>query len=136
MAKDTSARDKLFIEAYLSNGLNCSAAYLKCHPNVNIESAYVLGCRLLGKVHIKEAINKAQEKTRGKLQITKEQLILDLQEIKDAHKNGNARDSTTSIKAIELLTKMLGFMAPIETKQDITIKGEQPLFLPINDIND
>jgi hypothetical protein len=38
-----------------------------------------------------------------------------------------------SLKAYDLAAKLLGYFAPTELKQDIQIKQEQPLFLPLND---
>jgi phage terminase small subunit len=117
-----SAKHKLFCDEYLSNGLNATQAYKSVYK-VSDSVAGPSGDRLLKNAKIKDYIQEQQETTSQRLNITKEQLLLDLQDIKN--RNMGVRDSL-SIKAIEVMNKMSGFDAPI--KQDITI-SEQPLFL-------
>jgi phage terminase small subunit len=117
-----SAKHKAFCDEYLSNGLNATQAYKSVYK-VSDTVAGPSGDRLLKNAKIKDYIQEQQETTSQRLNITKEQLLLDLQDIKN--RNMGVRDSL-SIKAIEVMNKMSGFDAPI--KQDITI-SEQPLFL-------
>jgi len=117
-----SAKHKLFCDEYLSNCLNATQAYKSVYK-VSDTVAGPSGDRLLKNAKIKDYIQEQQETTSQRLNITKEQLLLDLQDIKN--RNMGVRDSL-SIKAIEVMNKMSGFDAPI--KQDITI-SEQPLFL-------
>ena len=117
-----SAKHKSFCDEYLSNGLNATQAYKSVYK-VSDSVAGPSGDRLLKNAKIKSYIQEQQETTSQRLNITKEQLLLDLQDIKN--RNMGVRDSL-SIKAIEVMNKMSGFDAPI--KQDITI-SEQPLFL-------
>jgi phage terminase small subunit len=117
-----SAKHKAFCDEYLSNGLNATQAYKSVYK-VSDSVAGPSGDRLLKNAKIKDYIQEQQETTSQRLNITKEQLLLDLQDIKN--RNMGVRDSL-SIKAIEVMNKMSGFDAPI--KQDITI-SEQPLFL-------
>jgi hypothetical protein len=70
---------------------------------------------------VKEYLQEERKKTAERLNITKEELLLDLQEIKD--RNKGVRDQT-AMKAIEIINKMSGFDAPV--KSEITI-SEQPL---------
>jgi phage terminase small subunit len=117
-----SVKHKAFCDEYLSNGLNATQAYKSVYK-VSDSVAGPSGDRLLKNAKIKSYIQEQQETTSQRLNITKEQLLLDLQDIKN--RNMGVRDSL-SIKAIEVMNKMSGFDAPI--KQDITI-SEQPLFL-------
>ena len=116
-----SAKHKAFCDEYLSNGLNALRAYAAVYK-VSDSVAGPSGDRLLKNAKIKDYIQQEQEKTSERLQITKEQILIDLENIKN--RNMGVRDSI-SIKAIEVINKMSGFDAPI--KQDITIT-EQPLF--------
>lgn len=121
-----SAKHKAFCDEYLANGMNALRAYAtvyKCSDSVAGPS----GDRLLKNVKVKEYLQQEGQKTAERLQITKEGLLNDLQDIKI--RNLGSRDQL-SIKAIELISKMSGFDAPI--KQDITI-SEQPL-LPDDEI--
>jgi phage terminase small subunit len=115
-----SAKHKAFCDEYLSNGMNALQAYKSVYK-VADKVAGASGVRLLDNVNIKEYLQEERKKTAERLNITKEELLLDLQEIKD--RNKGVRDQT-AMKAIEIINKMSGFDAPV--KSEITI-SEQPL---------
>ena len=114
-------KHKLFIEEYLTNGMNASAAY-KTVYKCSDATAGTNGNKLLQNTEIKKAIEEAQKDTVNRLQITRDELIQDLIDIKNSQKEGFP---PTAIKAIEVIAKMLGMNEP--DKQQITI-SEQPLF--------
>jgi phage terminase small subunit len=116
-----SAKHKAFCDEYLSNGMNATQAYKSVYK-VSDSVAGPSGDRLLKNAKIKEYVQEQQENTSQRLNITKEELLRDLQDIKNNNKG--VRDGI-AMKAIEIINKMSGFDAPI--KQDITI-SEQPLF--------
>jgi phage terminase small subunit len=120
-----SAKHKSFCDEYLSNGLNATQAY-KTIYKVSDKVAGSSGPRLMENDRIKEYLQQEGEKTAQRLQITKEELLNDLVDIKNNNKG--VRD-VTAMKAIELISKMSGFDAP--TRQEISIQ-EQPL-LPDDD---
>ncbi len=120
-----SAKHQAFCDEYLANGMNATQAYKSAYK-VSDTVAGPSGDRLLKNVKIQTYIRQQQETTSNRLNITKEQLLLDLEDIKN--RNKGVRDAT-AMKAIEIINKMSGFDAPI--KQDITI-SEQPL-LPDDD---
>jgi len=109
----------LFIENYLIDG-NGTQAYLKAYPNVTYETAYVNASKLLRKPKVKEAIEAGKKEFRDKMLITKEDLIKDLIDIKNAQKTDNAQ---AAIKAIEVISKMLGLNEP----ERIEHSGNQPI---------
>ena len=115
-----SAKHKSFCDEYLANGMNALRAYATVYK-VSDSVAGPSGDRLLKNAKVKEYLQEEGEKTAERLQITKEGLLNDLQDIK--MRNLGSRDQL-SMKAIELISKMSGFDAPI--RQDITI-SEQPL---------
>lgn len=117
-----SDKHKLFCDEYLSNGLNATQAYKSVY-GVSDKVAGPSGDRLLKNAKIEEYLQEQKQKTAERLNITKEELLRDLQDIKNNNKG--IRDGI-AIKAIEVINKMSGFDAPI--KQDIQIT-EQPLFL-------
>jgi phage terminase small subunit len=118
-----NGRHKAFCDEYLSNGLNGTQAYKKVYK-VNDKVAEASASRLLLNVKVKEYIQEQQEITSQRLQITKEDLIKDLIDIKD----NNKEDAPPfAIKAIEVINKMLGYNAT--EKSEVTINQEQPLFL-------
>lgn len=113
-------RHKAFCDEYLANGMNGTQAYKKIYKTTD-KVAEASSSRLLSNDKIKSYIKEQQEITAERLQITKEELLNDLKDIKD--RNRGVRDAT-AMKAIEIISKMSGFDAPI--KQDINI-SEQPL---------
>jgi hypothetical protein len=116
-----SAKHKAFCDEYLANGMNATQAYKSIYK-VNDKVAGTSGPRLMENVGIKQYLQEQRQIIAKQLNITKEELLLDLQEIKNNNKG--IRDGI-AMKAIEIINKMSGFDAPI--KQDITI-SEQPLF--------
>ena len=120
-----SAKHKAFCDEYLANGMNATQAYKSVYK-VTDKVAGASAPRLLENARVKEYLQEERQKIAKQLNITKEELLLDLKEIVD--RNKGIRDAT-AMKAIEIINKMSGFDAPI--KQDITIT-EQPL-LPDDD---
>ena len=116
-----SAKHKAFCDEYLANGMNATQAYKSVYKT-NDKVSEASASRLLLNVKVKEYIQEQQETTSQRLQITKEELLNDLVEIKNNNKG--VRDGV-AMKAIEIINKMSGFDAPI--KQDINI-SEQPFF--------
>jgi phage terminase small subunit len=121
MVMNLSAKHKAFCDEYLANGMNATQAYKSVYK-VSDSVAGPSGDRLLKNAKIKEYLQEQQETTSQRLQITKEELLNDLVEIKNNNKG--IRDGV-AMKAIEIINKMSGFDAPI--KQDINI-SEQPFF--------
>ena len=117
-----SAKHKAFCDEYLANGMNATQAYKSVYK-VTDKVAGTSGPRLMENVGIKQYLQEQRQMIAKQLNITKEELLLDLQEIKNSNKG--IRDGI-AMKAIEIINKMSGFDAPI--KQDIQIT-EQPLFL-------
>ena len=115
-----SAKHKAFCDEYLANGMNALQAYKSVYK-VADKVAGASGVRLLDNVNVKEYLQQERQNLAKRLNITKEELLLDLQEIKNSNKG--IRD-VTAMKAIELISKMSGFDAP--TRQEISIT-EQPL---------
>lgn len=111
-------KHKLFVDHYLSNGLNATRAYMAVYPDKTEESAAVLAHKLLRNVKVNELIEQYKVKESERLLVTKEQVIQDLLFIKDAQLQNNPQHS---IKALEVINKMLGYYT--ENKVDITSGG-------------
>jgi phage terminase small subunit len=124
-------RHKRFCDEYLANGLNGTQAYLSVYKSVKSdEVAAVNASKLLRNTKVIEFIKQEQEKTSSKLEITRESVLMDLQRIKENNEGDNPQ---TSLKALDLIIKVLGFNAP--TEQKINLNTEQPLFGPLNNKN-
>jgi len=112
-------RHQQFCDEYLNNGLNATQAYLSVYKNVTEETAKVNGCKLLTNTNIKDYIDTKREETSRNLNVTKESLIQDLIDIKNANKIDRPVVAT---KAIEVINKMQGYNA-VE-KQEIKLQGD------------
>lgn len=107
-----------FCDEYLINGMNATQAYLSVYKNVkNENTAKANGCRLLTYADVQTYIADAQSKSSHKLEITRESILLDLQELKIDNKTINP---SISIKALDLQIKMLGFNAPLKTETKLS----------------
>lgn len=118
-------KQRRFADEYLIDG-NASRAYVAAGYSSKTpdKNAY----KLLDKPGVKEYIKQEQEKMSEKLEITRETILLDLENIKNDNIENNP---SVSIKALDLQIKMLGYNAP--TEQKINITQEQPLFGPLDD---
>jgi phage terminase small subunit len=117
-------KQRRFAEEYLIDG-NATRAYIAAGFSAN--KANTNASKLLQNTTIAEFIKTEQAKTSKKLEITREDLIQDLVDIKDAQKEDFPG---TAIKAIEVIAKMLGLNEP--DKQDITSNGNQITGFEIN----
>lgn len=118
-------KQEMFCQEYMVNGFNATQAYVKVYKTTD-KVGGASGPRLLDNVRIKERLEELKKETRQFYRITKEELLNDLNDIKNNNKG--VRDGI-AMKAIEIISKMSGYDAPL--KQDITI-SEQPL-LPDDD---
>ena len=117
-----SAKHKAFCDEYLANGMNATKAYKSVYKVTSDKVAEASSSRLLSNDKVKEYLQEEQEKTAKRLEIKKEDLLRDLVKIKDDNID---HSPPFSMKAIEIINKMMGFESPI--KQNISIT-EQPFF--------
>ena len=123
----------LFVATYMANGMNASAAYAVVYcKRKDDQSIDGNSARLMENVKVKAEIERLQKNLCDKLNITKEKIIEDLIYIKDKQKD---MFPPSALNAIRIINDMLGYNMPKETKQDITVKGEQELFGPLNPLN-
>ena len=127
-----SLKHSAFIDALFKFNFDRVKAYKSVYQGVTDETATVNSSKLLSNANIKEEIDQRKSALASKNIISKEEVLHHLKDILENNKDVSPKDS---LKAIDLLTKMLGFNEP--SKTEITIK-EQPLFGPENsdDSND
>lgn len=114
-------KHEMFCQEYISNNFNATKAYMAVY-GVDASQGVSNGARLMAKDNIKARIKELKEELQEKFEIRKEDLLKDLVRIKD----DNIEDAPPfSMKAIEIINKMMGFDAPV--KQNISIT-EQPFF--------
>ena len=110
---------KAFVEEYLINGMNATKAYMKAFPKASIKTAEVNGFKLLDRDDVSLYIKEHQEIISKAVNITKEEIIQDLIDIKNANKYDKPVVAT---KAIEVINKMMGYNAV--DKQEIKLQGD------------
>jgi phage terminase small subunit len=120
METKLTPKQELFIEHYLANGYNGTQAAISA--GYSQDTAQQIASENLSKPLIKEAIDIARGLTIKKVQVTKESLIQDLIDIKESCKD-DKKVVHNSIKAVEVINKMLGFNLPdkIETSGGIVV---------------
>ena len=124
MDKKLTPKQELFIKEYL---ISFNATKAAENAGYSKKTAMKIGSENLQKPEIIAAIRKDMNKTSQRLEITREDLIQDLVDIKNSQKEDFPQ---TAIKAIEVIAKMLGLNEP--EKQDITSNGNQITGFEIN----
>lgn len=109
----------VFCDEYLLNGMNATKAYLVAYPKSSEDTARRAASALMTKLDIINYIKEKQELTSISKGITKEEIIQDLIDIKNANKKDRPSIAT---KAIEVINKMQGYNA-VE-KQEIKLQGD------------
>ena len=120
MAK-LSDRHKAFADAYLSNGMNGTRAYLSVYNDVESEDvAKASASRLLTNDNVKEYIKGKQEKKSAKHDITYDYLIEELREVIHNPKTSKG----DKVRALKQLSDMLGINADFELKKKLTDRDQ------------
>ncbi|MDB5957511.1 terminase small subunit [Ramlibacter sp.] len=74
-AKNLTANEELFAQAYLANGLNATQAYMAVHPKAKRGTATVEGSRTLAKTHVLRRVRELVAERSKKLEIDGEELL-------------------------------------------------------------
>lgn len=109
-------KQKRFIEEYMID-LNAKQAAVRA--GYSEKTATEQGSRLLTNVNVKAEVERLQAETTERLNINKESLIQDLLTIKDLYLY-NSKATHNSIRAIEVINKMLGYNEPDKVENKIT----------------
>lgn len=111
-------RDKQekFVQEYLID-FNASQAAIRA--GYSEKTSRAIGSELLTNPNIQERIKELQSQTVQKLNITKDEILINLKTIMDMHLMND--NPNAALKAIEILNKMLGLNEP--DKQELTHKG-------------
>lgn len=114
-------KQKRFVSEYL---IDCNATRAYVAAGYSPKLANTNASKILQNTLVAAAIKEAQDTTAKKLEVTREELIQDLMDIK----NDNKHDlPMIAIKSIEVISKMAGFNSPIEIKSEgITINVIKP----------
>ena len=114
-------QQKNFCEQYLANGYNARAAYFAAFQNAdksNKGPSYPY--TLLKKPEIKEYIDKRRKEIYESLNIDANRIAQEIADIAFADKGDEVYNTSSKLKALELLQKQFGLQnQKIETKQEI-----------------
>ena len=99
----------LFVNEYINNGFNAGLAYLKYHK-CSKRASIQYGYQWLQNPYIHNKIQEYKDKLLSKYEVNREVLLMDLMTIKQEALE--SKKYSDAIKAIDLMTKMLGLQAP------------------------
>lgn len=108
-------KQRSFVDAYLSNGMNATKAAIQV--GYSTKSASAIGSENLTKLNILEEIERRQILERQTFKVTRESLLRELEAVKK-----NARETQNFgayIRAIEVQAKMLGLFEPPKAPMEV-----------------
>lgn len=122
---------QMFIDEYMANGYNASAAYHAINPNCTRASAGNHGYRLIKEnKEIKEEIDRRIKDRFDTLNISAERIAEELAQMAFACKGDEDYTAQVKLKALDLLQKQLGLQqqkvnAKVETISiDVSVEDE------------
>ena len=117
-------RQRIFIDNFIKTGDKVQSyllAYKDANYEYNEDSILAAAKRLLGKSAVKKEIAERNARLALDVNVTKEDMILELKEVLANSKND--RDKASILKTIDLMNKLLGFYeSNINLKVTPTIK--------------
>ena len=124
-SKKLTPKQELFVKHYLITKNATESARLSGYKGNDVTLGQV-GAENLKKPQIALAIQKEQEKTSKKLEITRESLLKDIQVVKDMALTEEQPQFQAYLKAIEMQAKMLGLNEPdkIDIQGALTINSQ------------
>lgn len=117
MANKLSIREAKFVQAYVAENGNATKAAESA--GYSAKSAARIGYRLTNRVHVREAIEKAQGKLATKAGYTAEKVISELATIADAIPKKIT--ASEKLKALELLGKAQGMFKDGKGESRVTV---------------
>lgn len=125
---ELKTKHKIFCDEYLKNGFNATEAYVTAYQISNRDSAKVAACKLLTNANIKKYIKERQQDLQDQIVIDQQDILrqyLDLIESCRLEGNGDGIvDRTNWNKALQNLSKILGFDSPQKIEHSITNLGK------------
>lgn len=119
-------KELAFCEEYVLNGCNASRAYAKAYE-CSIEDARKRYCKTFRKPEVKEYISNLQREAFEAACITAERVALEISDIAFAEKGDEIYNTSSKLKALDLLQKQLGLQhqkieADVNSSINITIE--------------
>lgn len=115
MSEKLTAKQELFVQEYLANGMKLIKAYMAAYPNANEKTANKESWKLMRKEPIKARIRELQHERFEQLGINADSIATQLKEI------AMAEDASYSerMKALDLLQRQMGLQTQ---KVDASVK--------------
>jgi hypothetical protein len=126
--KQISNRHMAFVDEYMANGRNATAAYASVYPKAARRTCEVQGSDLLRKPEVKIEIERREAELREKNKITVELLT---QKLLDIYNSASDMAPGAAVSALKLIAQMHGLDAPKETTQEMSTESG-PLEIKIN----
>lgn len=126
--KDTiSVKHQMFVDEYMSNGLNATKAYMAVYKGVQASVARANSSNLLTNTNIQTEIKRQQQLNQQKNDITYEEIMSTLKQIVSDNVKSN---TTASLKAIDTINKMKGFYG-LDNNQKMEINNGNGIIINI-----
>lgn len=122
-------KNKLFIEEYVANHYNATAAYQKIY-GCEYETANSKGCKVLAKPEAKEYMKQLQKERTERLNITADRVLEELASIAFSEKGDKDYTASAKNKALELIQKQIGAQAPTQISAEL---NQQVVFIDDTD---
>ena len=115
MSEKLTAKQELFVQEYLANGMKLSQAYMAAYPNANEKTANKGSWKLMQMQSVKDRIRELQHERFEALGINADSIATQLKEI------AMAEDASYSerMKALDLLQRQMGLQTQ---KVDASVK--------------
>lgn len=126
--KPLSNRHMAFVDEYMVNGRNATAAYADTYPKAARRTCEQNGFMLLKKPEVKAEIEKREIELREKNKVTVEMLTEKLLNIAN---NASEFAPGASVSALKLIAQIHGLDTPKETTQELSTETG-PLEIKIN----
>lgn len=122
-----SLKHMAFVDEYFINGFNAVNAYMTVYKDITYGGASKGADKVLKRIDVINEIAIRQAALAAKNILTREELIQDLRDIKNAQKSAFP---PAAIKAIEILLKAQGYNAPDKTEHSGKIDQNINLNIP------
>ena len=129
--KPLSVAEEIFVAEYIANGFVATQAYRIAFPNANQKTVAGESHKIYKRPHVRAAILSTMKEHLGDIDELAAKALIKLEQIAFAEKGDEYYNSTSQLRAIELIQKQLGLQtqnikAQVEatTTVEINILGE------------
>ncbi len=122
-----SKKQVLFVETYLTNGLDSASAYRSVYLDVSKPKSKLLGTELLNKPHIQQELIRQSNDIAKRERILKGEIVSALKELLDLSKQTD--DRKTQLRCIDMMARMANLYPQtsptVSLQQNMNVSAEE-----------